>query len=131
MNLRRPLSALILFVLVTCMPVSQAAGNGMLLVTEKNSGVQPMRVNPWRAQAQRRGYMNGNGPARVQVIQAPQPAYAIPVHPIHSRQVEYRGYLQQFGTYYGNHGGVPWWANQQAVPYGPWAIGNGWPNGIW
>ena len=92
---------------------------------------QSRQYNPWRPAPRQWG----NSPRKQRATAVQQqpgytPAYVVPLHPIHARQYEYRNYVQQVNPYYAN-GGIPWWADQTAVPYGPWAAGNGWPNGIW
>ncbi|WP_126456381.1 hypothetical protein [Sulfuriflexus mobilis] len=90
---------------------------------------QHRQYNPWRPVPRQWGGRYKQRTAAVQQ-QGYTPAYAVPLHPIHARQYEYRNYIQQVNPYYGN-GGIPWWADPVAVPYGPWAIDNGGSNGLW
>lgn len=93
-----------------------------------SSASQPKQYNPWRPIP--RGWGNHHKHSAVMVQKAIPLVYAVPMHPIHARQFEYRNYVQQVNPYYGN-GGLPWWSDTTAVPYGPWSQGNGWPNGLW
>lgn len=134
MNLSQHCSTSLCLALLLTGSAAQAMDYGVVSVgvqASGNNGVQQERYNPWRPQPKQWGFNNDRQQLQTRPMVQPQPVYVYPVHPIHSRQVEYRGYLQQFGAYYGNQGGLPWWADQSAVPYGPWAAGNGWPNGIW
>jgi len=102
------------------------------------------QYNPWRAQPQRhRGYWGQNNSGNVNSsTRRPQQAWLTPLQPtvrrsympqspIPARQHEYRSYIQQVNPYYSGSNSGPWWSDPVAVPHGPWAIGNGWPNGIW
>ena len=105
-----------------------------------NAGNAPVQYNPWRKQPNNgwsRAVQQGSSGQHVQVL---TPAQAVTVHPLYMRKIEYRDYLGRYGVggygngygyspYYG--GGLPWWSDPVAVPYGPWATGQGWPNGIW
>jgi len=120
-----------------CISTAQAAGNFSQSAGVRNNGAQASQYNPWRPQPRQWGYQNkrnngngnGNGHAGQTHYGMPQSRYVIPQSPIPSRRYEYRRYIQEVNPYYDSAG--PWWAGHGAAPYGPWAIGNGWPNGIW
>ena len=134
-------STWVLVGLMCCLSSAQAADYTSLTVGTQYNGVHQPRYNPWRPQPKQWGYQ-GNRPDNrlaTQVNAGPRrgyqpPRYSQPLSPILARQYEYRNYVQQVSPYYGvygSYGGVPWWADPVAVPYGPWAMGNGWPGGIW
>lgn len=122
------------------MSAAQAGGNFMQSAGVQGNGVYSPQYNPWRPQPQQWGYQNrqqnrqnnsnGNGYAAQTHNVMPQSSYAIPLSHIPARQYEYQRYVQQVNPYYNTGGGLPWWAGQGAAPYGPWSIGNGWPNGL-
>jgi len=121
---------------LSCVSTAQAADYFMSQQTQGNNGYSS-QYNPWRPQPQRWGYQqrqyysNQSGNGRL-TSYTPQPRqYAAPISQIQARQFEYRRYVQQVNPYYGTNNGLPWWADQNAVPFGPAAIGNGWPNGLW
>lgn len=95
------------------------------------------QYNPWRPQPPRWGYQRHQG--NVNYFAGDSSAnsarqlrrYAAPISQIQARQFEYQRYVEQVRPYYGMNNGLPWWADQSQVPYGPWAIGSGWPNGLW
>jgi hypothetical protein len=128
-TLRSALPVLLLSGLSTVSLVSQAHDSyGTAAVT--SIGVsQQKQYNPWRPVPRQWGRQHKQRATAVQQ-QGNMPAYVVTPSPIHARQYEYRNYVQQVNPYDGN-GGIPWWADPVAVPYGPWAIGNGWPNGLW
>ena len=129
----------LLFVVLSglfCMSAAHAAGNFVQSSGAQNTDVRASHYNPWRPQPRQWGYQkNSNGNAHRDSGQARyithRPRYAIPLSHIPARQFEYRRYVQEVTPYYNTGGGLPWWAGSGAAPYGPWAIGNGWPNGIW
>jgi hypothetical protein len=128
-TLRSALPVLLLTSLSTVSLVAQAHDSyGTTAVTSMGTS-QQKQYNPWRPVPRQWGGQHKQRATTVQQ-QAYTPAYAVMPHPIHARQYEYRNYVQQVNPYYGN-GGIPWWSDPVAVPYGPWAIGNGWPNGLW
>jgi len=116
--------------------VAHASGNVVQSAGIHNNGVRAAQSNPWRPQPRQWGYQNNrNGYGQRDSGRAysitPQPHYAIPLSHIPARQFEYRYFVQQMQPYYGVGGGLPWWAGSGAATYGPWAVGNGWPNGVW
>jgi len=128
-----------------CSSATHASGGHSYATGTHNHAGYSSQYNPWRAQPRsRRGYWgsseqsgNGNGLVkwpRQPRVTMPQPtvrrAY-LPQSPIPARQHEYRSYIQQVNPYYSGHNSGPWWSDPVAVPYGPWATGNGWPNGLW
>ena len=100
-------------------------------------GVVHARYNPWRPQPQQNNHQQqsfhahtAGEPLQIQV--APSVVQRVyPLNPLHQRQGEYRNYVHHYNTPAGFGTGIPWWSDPVAVPYGPWAIGNGWPGGIW
>ena len=123
MKLNTKLSILLLSS-VFCVTAVQASG-------AQNNGVYASQYNPWRPQPQNWGYQNRshNRAAAQGMGVRPQPLYAAPLSRIPARQFEYRGYIKQVNPYYSNQ--MPWWSDQAAVPYGPWALGNSGSKGFW
>ena len=131
-----------------CSSTVHASGEHSHTAGMKNHSGYSSQYNPWRAQPrQHRGYwgstaqsVNGNGNGSMQrlprqaSVTMPQPTVRrsyMPQSPIPARQHEYRSYIQQVNPYYSGANSGPWWSDPVAVPYGPWATGNGWPNGLW
>ena len=130
----RQLSVVILLG-VFCASTAQALDNFTQSASGQHTGVYASHYNPWRPQPKQWGYQDrpnhnhGNGYAP-QPYNAQQPVYAAPLSHIPARRYEYRRHVQAVNPYYDTGGGLPWWAGTGAAPYGPWSIGNGWPNGL-
>ncbi len=110
---------------VFCVSAVQASG-------VQNNGVYASQYNPWRTQPQQWGYQNrsyNRATTGQEMGVRPQMLYSAPLNRIPARQFEYRRYIQQVNPYYSNQ--MPWWSDQTAVPYGPWAFGNNGSNGFW
>jgi len=143
MNLKRQWGLLIGTALFVGSPLNTSAEYPAAAGMQQQPGYSS-QYNPWRKQQpQHRGYWgqnnNGNGhrsiPTPQQGMRTPfQPTVRqvyMPQSPIPARQHEYRSYIQQVNPYYSGHNTGPWWSDSGAIPNTPWAIGNGWPNGIW
>jgi len=109
--------------------ISTAQASGMY-----SNGTQASQYNPWRPQPQQWGYQNGWHENRAEPRQSEsvsrQSIYSTPPSPvIPARQFEYRHFIHQVSPYYGNQ--MPWWTDHNAVPYGPWSLGNSGVNGFW
>jgi len=118
-----------------CMSTAQAVGNYVQSAGTQHNGVYASQYNPWRPQPKQWGYQNKQRNGNAYTMQPRnvlgQPAHAAPLNYISARRYEYRRYVQEVNPHYDMNGGLPWWAGSGAAPYGPWAIGNGWPNGLW